>query len=790
MAARQDHPEEDDGEETALLLRWPPGHDLPLAQQSTHFEESHAGPRRQYEYIAAQGSSRIHAGDSYVGQQHNYYGPEATPKEPAKKTMSLQTALAFPEMSLRAANIATAQAQTCDWIFETPEYKRWLDPASRPSHHGILWIKGKPGAGKSTIMKHILRTSQTKRNTGRFISFFFNARGQGLARSTEGLYRALLHPIVDSISLLENMVDPELRPILKDQGWPIELLKDLFREAVRRYRYEDSLTCCVDALDECDEDEIRNMIQLFEDLGEMAMSEQLPFSVCFTSRHYPKITIAHAEEIVIDDLRGHQHDISKYVQRRLNISVGKPLKEEFATEIRTKSAGVFLWVVLVVGLLNKTKDQGNIHLLRTRLREMPEDLHALFDDILGRDKLDANFLPIILWSLYAARPLKTAELYFAVMASTECLTTTTMRWDMELVNERVLRDFVTTSSKGFLESVAFDQVPGNSPVNLSVQFIHESAREFCMEYGVQQLQTSLGSTVAEATEAIRHRLARWCLSYMELSLAQHLSSVSSPNTATSGSVLNADSLDANPFLEYVLADGLCQPCMSSSVSIFEDHLCRDKFQTDSAVIPRELHSLMVSAMLSLIRCVPEIPSVAHESTKSHDVPVRKTWDEYHVMRLEIIRVLLADVYTGCSRRCTCADSLRILIDHGAQRKIWGVEPCKPDERPVAVMETEDELVILVAIDAMTYRGIFTDMPLLRLYSSTRISTAAKHGFSQRLEHRARTVAPGEFSTLDWSNLTESALRYYEMSGDGELFWLLLGIANRERVDRILSMANH
>jgi hypothetical protein len=777
MEARQSHPEDEDGEETALLLRRPPGHDLAIDQQPTHFDEGHAGPRQQYAYIAAQGSSRIHAGNSHVEHQHNYYGPEATPEKPEKKIMSLKTALAFPEMSLRAANIATAQAQTCDWIFETPEYKRWLDPASRPAHHGILWIKGKPGAGKSTIMKHIMRTSQIKRNTGKSVSFFFNARGRGLARSTEGLYRALLHPIVDGVSSLQAMVEPELRPILKDHGWPLELLKDLFREAVLKYQYDGSLTCYVDALDECDEPEIRNMLELFEDLGDMAMSEDLPFSVCFTSRHYPKITITHVEEIVIDDLGGHQRDISKYVQRRLNVGVSKALKEDFATEIRRKSSGVFLWVVLVVGVLNKTKDHGRIDLLRTRLREIPEDLHALFDDILGRDKLDANFLPIIQWSLYAARPLKAAELYFAVMASTESLTATTIQWDTELVDERVLRDFVTASSKGFLETVPNNWDSDNSAVRLSVQFIHESAREFFKNYGLQRLDKNLGNAVAEATEAVRHRLARGCLSYMQLSLAQHLSSAVSRDSgaSSSGSVLNAESLDTNPFLEYVLADGLCHPVMPRSFSTYRKDLCNDRFRSDDEdeVVPRELHSLMVSAMKSLIRCAPAISPGAHESTKSHDAhAARKTWDEYHVARLEIICVLLAAVHAERPRNCRCADSARILIHHGTQRNIWGKEACQPNERLSAAMETADALVTLVAVKATASSETFTDMQTAALYKSMRRSTAGIRWVTEML-YQTRMFASMDFFTMEFEHRIELARRHYQMSGDGDLFFHLL-----------------
>jgi hypothetical protein len=553
METCRHHAQDANDEETALLLRETPEFGLSLDQKSMHFDDGSAVPGHQYAYIAAQGSSRIHAGNSYVEQQHNYYSPEAAPGNPPSTSMSLQTALAFPEMNLRFANIAAAQDKTCDWVFETPEFKRWLDPACRSVHHGILWIKGKPGAGKSTIMKHMLRAAQKQDGTGKFISFFFNARDQGLARSTEGLYRALLHSVVDSVPSLQEMVDSEERPTFKDQGWPLELLKDLFREAVRRFRYDGTLTCCVDALDECDEDEVRDMLELFEDLGEMATSEELSFSVCFTSRHYPSITIAHVEELSIDNLRGHQNDISEYVHRRLRLlHVEAVLKEELATEIQKRSSGVFLWVVLVVGILNKTGDRGNIHLLRHRLWEIPANLQELFDNIIEREDPDANFSPIIQWMLYGRRPLTVTELYFAVMISTDSLTETTLEWDADVINERVLRDFITTSSKGFLE------VEIASSAKLStVQFIHESVREFFLTYGLQRLDRSLGAHGLSVADASHQQLAHWCLSYMRLSLSQHLSSFTNRALPPINSLLDPSRLGSIPLLTYVLAYGAC-----------------------------------------------------------------------------------------------------------------------------------------------------------------------------------------------------------------------------------------
>jgi hypothetical protein len=815
MAARQHQEEGEDGEEIALLLRRPSGHDSLLDQQPMRLDESNAGPSQRYAYIAAQGSSRIHAGNSYVEQQHNYYGPEATPGEPAKKIMSLQTALAFPEMSLRPASIETAQAKTCKWIFETPQYRRWLDPASRLAHHGILWIKGKPGAGKSTIMKHILHTSQRKDDPGKFVSFFFNARGQGLVRSTEGLYRALLCQVVDSVPSLQDMVDPELRPIFKDQGWPLELLKDLFREAVRQYQYDASLTCCVDALDECDEDEVRNMLELFEDLGEMATEDELPFLVCFTSRHYPKITIAHVEEVVIDQLRGHQDDISEYVQRRLKLPhVEVALKEELVFEIREKSFGVFLWVVLVVGLLNKTGDRGNVHLLRNRLQEMPPNLRELFDDILERDQPDANFLPIIQWMLYSRKPLTAAELYFAVMISTDSLTETTIRWDEDVVNERVLRDFITTSSKGFLEIVfvpvrgrrRHKNLPSLKDRLLPVQFIHESVREFFLTCGLERLDTSLESRDQSVATASHQKLANWCLSYMQLSLSQHLFSIGIRKALPVPSVLDLSDLDSIPLLGYVLAYGSCYHLSDELISCdhvpeenllprsmkdgLSNHWVDKEFGHESSwgtSHSAQLHLWMHGAHEYLLQHAPKTPILAHPC-KDNGVQLQTTGDTLHIARCKIMFVLLAkpEMFTSsCEshpedsrspRRCEHVATLRPLIDYGPGARIWTMDKHQITGELIAAVEVKDEVAVRAALAAMAHQGTLTGSLIERVCVVIRTTLRGEmpgYLYSVLVEALVQHFPRVEFDSLEYLDSVEAARHYYKESGRAQIFRCLV-----------------
>lgn len=58
--------------------------------------------------------------------------------------------LAFREQHEREDMLEPASG-TCEWVFSHPCFVSWIR-----EHRGLLWIRGNPGSGKSTVMKRIL----------------------------------------------------------------------------------------------------------------------------------------------------------------------------------------------------------------------------------------------------------------------------------------------------------------------------------------------------------------------------------------------------------------------------------------------------------------------------------------------------------------------------------------------------------------------------------------------------------------------------------------------------------
>lgn len=60
--------------------------------------------------------------------------------------------------------------------------------------------------------------------------------------------------------------------LVKRQGWSSALLKDTFREAVLNLD-QDQVTCFIDAMDECHDDDIEQIIQYFDNIGDALVAK-------------------------------------------------------------------------------------------------------------------------------------------------------------------------------------------------------------------------------------------------------------------------------------------------------------------------------------------------------------------------------------------------------------------------------------------------------------------------------------------------------------------------------------
>lgn len=469
-----------------------------------------------------------------------------------ERRQELLASLRFDEIDSRHGSIKPAERTTCSWILEHATYRVWIDREIRPHHLGILWISGRAGAGKSTLMKFALsHATKNKREDEIILSFFFNARGEEMERTTFGMYRSILWQLLNEVpdlQLLLNGSDVSRASPRLPSSWTLESLQGLLSKAVKRLGQR-RLCLFIDALDECDEEQVREMIKFFEEL-ETDVDADGQVDICFASRPYPLIDIECGQRLELEQQAGHADDLKKFINRRLQIGKGK-LVHEVQQRLQDKANGVFMWVVLVVDALNQEFRRGRIFAVRQRLQEIPSGLSDLFRDLLRRDTVNMDDLLLCLqWILFSKRPLRREEFYFAMVAGWHVQHERNSVWVDEPWNRdeatiEVMDKFVLSSSKGLAEVTRAGK-------NATVQFIHESVNDFLLkDGGLYDLWPELaGNFVCSSHE----KLKNCCLPYLDVGLSNYVTTHRDLPKASSsdGKKLRARIFCDFPFHQYAI----------------------------------------------------------------------------------------------------------------------------------------------------------------------------------------------------------------------------------------------
>ena len=417
---------------------------------------------------------------------------------------------------------------TCNWLFSTDQFRKWESRVSLEEHHGVLWIKGKPGAGKSTLMKHCLERCNKLFQDHIIVKHFFNAQGDALERTTIGLLRSLLCQILQH----DGGILQQFLPIYLDkvrwggrEGWQWRApeLRSFLLSEVRAWR-SPPLLLLVDALDECDHSEVRETMQFFEKLSDEAVQGGMTLRICISSRRYPTISIRRALELVVEDNQEHGEDIRTYIHEELRVN-----DEDLEDSLHEKASGVFLWVVIVVVMLNKASDEGDVKAMWETLDKVPSSLMEVFESLLqGEGPIAEDTMLMLQWVLLSPRRLSPVELYYAIESETNA--SESRSWDRNVVTMDVIQRRITSLSKGLLELQAMPRVPPSfvdaryteHPWVWYVRFIHQSVSDFLLRRKtLQKLDRSLGSDPISASHG---RLWIRCRSHIDLLVGKDVSS--------------------------------------------------------------------------------------------------------------------------------------------------------------------------------------------------------------------------------------------------------------------------
>ena len=319
-------------------------------------------------------------------------------------------------MEARQHEIVLATETTCEWLLQHSKFRQWT-----LQNKGLLWIKGNPGTGKSTIMKYVLQKMSHNKPAAQsklvILSFFFHGRGSTLQHTPLGFYRSVLHQILAHIpSALSDLVT-DFRENCEVKGKPGEKwdwheveLRAFLRSSIPKILECYSIRIFVDALDESGETAAVELVKEFQNLIQRYTNTSgSVFSICFSCRRYPIINFKGGLEICVD--HENSEDIRTYIQSQLQDE-----KHQIVETIIQRASNSFQWARLVVDRVEHMRRNGKKEkMIKEEILRIPPDLNNFYREILESiSKEDIpEVLNLIQWILFAKRPLSLGELRFA-----------------------------------------------------------------------------------------------------------------------------------------------------------------------------------------------------------------------------------------------------------------------------------------------------------------------------------------------------------------------------------------
>jgi hypothetical protein len=390
-------------------------------------------------------------------------------------------------------------------------FVNWLEKSN-----GIFHISGKPGAGKSTLMKYLCQHPQTEKHIKVWSSqkdlviakFFFWRPGTEFQKSLKGLLRGLLHCILDQVPELTQSTFPTQWEIAKYQRsiqFNESQIQQAFKSLVEQETVFDNhkFVFFIDGLDEFEgnhDDMIRALLSWVSirpnDIKICVSSrEELIFQKRFSK--YPKMRL---HELTRYDIASFVQDTLKANEDFQSANISKNALAKLQKQIIEKSEGVFLWVSLAL----RTLEQGllaedRVTDLEKKINSLPPELDDLFEFLF--DSITKRSHPIdcrnairtlaIATNLPTRRSLPLTrysflEEYqddqdFAIKRQIHNLTDDNMRQRL-----RRARKQVYSRCRGILEVVSRSETHGIPFRKEVVKLTHRSLAEYLQKEAIQE----------------------------------------------------------------------------------------------------------------------------------------------------------------------------------------------------------------------------------------------------------------------------------------------------------------
>jgi hypothetical protein len=358
---------------------------------------------------------------------------------------------------------------TCQWLLTQENYNDWLQQPSGP-----LLVSADPGCGKSVLAKFLIDEELPRSAT--ICYFFFKDQDQNNAKQA---LCALLHQLLSQKYHLIKHAMPafvnngENLPKQFSVLWSILIIAAADPEA-------GELICVLDALDECEESEMRTLIGALTQYFNSRQSRISKLKFLLTSRPYDNIVTAFQGLVDIHPyIRIPGEEDSETISKEVNYVIKHMVKilanekaldpdlteylEQLLLEITHRT---YLWVFLVFDFLRTHRFKRTKNGVQDAIKTLPKSAEEAYEKILNKslDKDKTRRLLSIVIAAYRPLTLKEMNIALEVTPSSKSVE------DLDLENES---DFKGTIREycGLFVSIHQDRI----------YLIHQTAKEFLLQ---------------------------------------------------------------------------------------------------------------------------------------------------------------------------------------------------------------------------------------------------------------------------------------------------------------------
>jgi hypothetical protein len=399
---------------------------------------------------------------------------------------------------------------TFNWIFENSDLGlvQWLRKGS-----GIYWIQGKPGSGKSTLMKFLHNSPRTseiltrwRQGRGQMSTwFFFNERGSYIEKSFEGLFRSIIRALISANEQLAELVlevyldrvkqtSKQKQKQKQEQTWHVQDLEYALSAILSQRQQELDVLLFLDALDEYSGPP-EMIAEFVQSLVQTTTDSKTKLKVLFSSRPWDAFVASFGRCPGFKMHEQTESDMRVFVLDQLsaiptatpslppqNVSVDSPSRDIVSTFV-DRAEGVFLWVKLVTESLVEAGPNATTLQLERLLQALPDGLEELYERTIERIPGSSRLEVFIVIEIVnrTSEPMTVLEIVLAASCALsktfqDCVDATRKRLSGMDFQQEALR--LKNLRGGLIDA-------GHSSADSTVQFMHQTVKDFVNRPGFE-----------------------------------------------------------------------------------------------------------------------------------------------------------------------------------------------------------------------------------------------------------------------------------------------------------------